>query len=205
MSFGNKLQQLRKTNGMSQEQLASQIPVSRQAISKWELGESTPDIENIIQISKIFGVSTDYLLKEEEEAEGAVTLKVEGKKEEETVKILYIASVAAFAIGLLLAFGGWDKDKPMEAIFGGMIVQVVGIVAYFIGKSMGKAKPQVSIPIITIALGGFMPVSILISLILGRTIAPYPTDVLSCAVFLIVYVIFVALFSLIMKKVRIKR
>ena len=63
MVFGEKLQQLRKKNGMSQEQLAAQITVSRQAVSKWELGESIPDTENILQLSELFKVSIDYLLK----------------------------------------------------------------------------------------------------------------------------------------------
>jgi len=64
MTVGEKIHVLRKQSGMSQEQLAEKITVSRQAISKWELGESLPDIDNIVQISKIFDVSTDYLLKQ---------------------------------------------------------------------------------------------------------------------------------------------
>lgn len=64
MKFGEKLQFLRKTKGMSQEQLAAQLAVSRQAVSKWELGESLPDTNKIILISKILGVTTDYLLNE---------------------------------------------------------------------------------------------------------------------------------------------
>jgi len=66
MTLGEKIQVLRKQSGMSQEQLAEHITISRQAISRWELNESVPDIENIVQLSRIFGVSTDYLLKEGE-------------------------------------------------------------------------------------------------------------------------------------------
>lgn len=65
MTLGEKLQKLRKSNTMSQQELAIQIAVSRQAISKWELGESMPDTDNIFQLSKLFGVSTDYLLNDE--------------------------------------------------------------------------------------------------------------------------------------------
>lgn len=68
MTFGEKLQLLRKQKGMSQEQLASQLTVSRQSVSKWELDNSLPDVENVIQLSKFFGVSTDYLLKDEIES-----------------------------------------------------------------------------------------------------------------------------------------
>ena len=55
MKLGEKLQQLRKRSGLSQEQLASQLAVSRQAVSKWELDETMPDTENVIQLSRIFG------------------------------------------------------------------------------------------------------------------------------------------------------
>jgi transcriptional regulator with XRE-family HTH domain len=69
MTFGEKLQLLRKSKGLSQEQLASQIATSRQAISKWELGESMPDIDNLLHLSKFFNVSTDYLLNDDIESE----------------------------------------------------------------------------------------------------------------------------------------
>lgn len=65
MNLSEKLLYLRKKNGLSQEQLASEITVSRQAISKWELGESMPDTENVVQLTKIFDVSTDFLLNDE--------------------------------------------------------------------------------------------------------------------------------------------
>ena len=63
--LGEKIHQLRKAKGLSQEQLASQLTISRQAISKWELGEAMPDTDNIVQLSKLFGVSTDYLLDDD--------------------------------------------------------------------------------------------------------------------------------------------
>lgn len=65
MTLGEKLLYLRKTKGLSQEQLAAEITVSRQAVSKWELGESMPDTANVIQLTKIFDVSADFLLNEE--------------------------------------------------------------------------------------------------------------------------------------------
>lgn len=71
MKLGEKLQQLRKKSGLSQEQLAARITVSRQAVSKWELDDAVPDTENIIQLSRIFGVSCDYLLREEVDDPGA--------------------------------------------------------------------------------------------------------------------------------------
>lgn len=62
MNLPQKIYELRKTNGMSQEQLAEKINVSRQSISKWESGESAPELERLIELSRVFDVSTDYLL-----------------------------------------------------------------------------------------------------------------------------------------------
>ena len=65
MKFGEKLLKLRKEKGWSQEELADQIPISRQAVSKWESGAAVPDTENVVRLSGLFGVSTDYLLHDD--------------------------------------------------------------------------------------------------------------------------------------------
>ena len=70
MIFADKLILLRKKAGWSQEELADQMNVTRQSVSKWEGAQSIPDLEKMIRLSELFGVSTDYLLKDEiEEAE----------------------------------------------------------------------------------------------------------------------------------------
>lgn len=63
MIFADKLIALRKKAGWSQEELAQQLNVSRQSVSKWEGAQSVPDLDKIVQLSRIFGVSTDYLLR----------------------------------------------------------------------------------------------------------------------------------------------
>ncbi|MBE6974904.1 MAG: helix-turn-helix transcriptional regulator [Ruminococcaceae bacterium] len=68
MTLGEKIQELRRRYGMSQDALAERLEVSRQAVSKWERDEAVPETEKIIRISQVFGVSTDYLLREEEPA-----------------------------------------------------------------------------------------------------------------------------------------
>lgn len=65
MIFADKLVELRKKNGMTQEELAEQMNVSRQSISKWEGAQSVPDLDKILKLSKLFGVTTDYLLKDD--------------------------------------------------------------------------------------------------------------------------------------------
>ncbi len=70
MILADKIIMLRKKNGWSQEELAEKMDVTRQSVSKWESAQSTPDLAKILQLSGLFGVSTDYLLKDElEEAE----------------------------------------------------------------------------------------------------------------------------------------
>lgn len=64
MIFADKLIQLRKKNGWSQEELAEQMNVTRQSVSKWEGAQSIPDFDRMIRLSELFGVSTDYLLKD---------------------------------------------------------------------------------------------------------------------------------------------
>lgn len=63
MTLSEKIMNLRKKNGWSQEELAERLDISRQSVSKWESGESVPTLEKLIRISEIFEVSTDYLLK----------------------------------------------------------------------------------------------------------------------------------------------
>ncbi len=72
MIFADKLISLRKRAGWSQEELANQLDVTRQSVSKWEGAQSIPDLDKIVQMSRLFGVTTDYLLKDElEEPENA--------------------------------------------------------------------------------------------------------------------------------------
>ena len=65
MILADKIIENRKKNGWSQEDLAYKLGVSRQSVSKWEGAQSVPDMKKIVQMSELFGVSTDYLLKDE--------------------------------------------------------------------------------------------------------------------------------------------
>ena len=84
MILAEKISEGRKKNGWSQEELAEKLSVSRQSVSKWESGQSVPDLNRILEMARIFGVTTDYLLKDEiEEAEN-----VDGFKSTESSKKL---------------------------------------------------------------------------------------------------------------------
>lgn len=72
MQLADKLQQLRKQKNISQEELAQMLEVSRQSVSKWESGQSVPEIDKIVRLSDIFEVTTDYLLKDTCDAQTVV-------------------------------------------------------------------------------------------------------------------------------------
>ena len=76
MEFNNKLYELRKQKGFSQEELASRLNVSRQTVSKWEVGESAPDMEKLIAISDLFEISLDELVKGETPKQSDVSEQV---------------------------------------------------------------------------------------------------------------------------------
>ena len=114
MEFNNKLYELRKQKGFSQEELSNRLNVSRQTISKWEVGESTPDMEKLVAISDLFGVSLDELVldKAPEKAEASEQIvrselysdiKEHVLTEENKKKTKKGLKIAAIIIGVILA------------------------------------------------------------------------------------------------------
>ena len=89
MNFADRILYLRKSKGISQEELADKVGVSRQAVSKWESEQSMPDVGKIIIMSDYFNVTTDYILKGIEIVENK-----EEKSKEIVGKVFYIASTA---------------------------------------------------------------------------------------------------------------
>lgn len=94
MTFGEKLLKLRSDAGLSQDKLAEMLEVSRQSVSKWERDEAMPDTDKIVLISKIFSVSTDSLLKDEDEIKTAGE-GTDGTVKEETAQMISDAVPAA--------------------------------------------------------------------------------------------------------------
>lgn len=203
MNMSDRIQCLRKAKGISQEEFANKIGVSRQAVSKWESNQSTPDLEKIILMSDFFEVTTDYILK------GIEPVKDKEQKTKELAsKVLYIASTAFVAIGLFCAFAGWYEEQTMEVIWGSMIIQAVGIAGYFIGKLLSSQKAHFYVNWINIIGITFMPTSMLtgyISVLIFKQgwVAPYPTEIFHTVVFCIVFcIISVISFILIRKRIK---
>jgi len=200
MNMADRIQYLRKTNGISQEELADKVGVSRQAVSKWESEQSLPDLGKIITMSDYFGVTTDYILKGIEPVADK-----EQKSSELTSKILYIASTAFVVIGLFSAFAGWYEKQTMDTVWGSMIVQAVGIAGYFIGRLFSAARPPFAVNWLNLSGFLFMPFSMVtgaisIALFKEGWIAPYPIDIAHVALFVIVYISICAISFIVLKR-----
>lgn len=205
MSFGEKLQILRKAKGISQDQLAIHLNVSRQAISKWELGTSLPEVENIIEISRFFDTSIDYLLKDDlQDKEEA------GNKEKKTnaalsSSVLLRLSTAFMIIGLLISFSTWYDHQTSEAIVSGMIVQIVGAVLYGIGKMLVKSTTILFSHLLNILLMTFIPASVLANLLSGGPLAPYPTEKNAILTFVLLVFVVLGISYIFIRNGRIKK
>ncbi|WP_155972511.1 helix-turn-helix domain-containing protein [Streptococcus ruminantium] len=200
MNMADRIEYLRKTNGISQEELADKVGVSRQAVSKWENEQSLPDLEKIITMSDYFGVTTDYILKGIEPVADK-----EQKSSELTSKILYIASTAFVAIGLFSAFSGWHETQTIDTIWGSMIIQVVGIAGYFIGRLLSAARPAFAVNWLNLSGFLFMPFSMVtgaisIALFKQGWIAPYPIGIAHVVLFAIVYISICAISFIVLKR-----
>lgn len=200
MNMADRIQYLRKSKGLSQEELADKVGVSRQAVSKWESEQSTPDLEKVITMSDFFGVTTDYILKGIEPVAGK-----EQKSKELTSKVLYISSTAFVAIGLFCAFGGWYEDQTMEAVWGSMIIQVIGIVGYFIARMLSEEKAPFYVNWLNIIGIAFMPTSMITGYISELVfkqgwIAPYPIGIFHILVFVLVFFVILLASYIILKK-----
>ena len=138
MILAEKISEERKKNGWNQEELAEKLSVSRQSVSKWESGQSVPDLNRILELARIFGVTTDYLLKDEiEEAENVDGFKsTESSKKlrkvtmEEADEFLRIKTktspIIAFGVSLCVA-----SAAPLIALIGLSESRRIGITEDF--------------------------------------------------------------------------
>lgn len=126
MLLGEKLRKLRIARQLSQEQLADKLQVSRQAISKWELGESIPDTENLILLSKFYGVSIDYLLLNELN----ISSELETKRSRSSP--IFIFGMGGLIIGLTLSIVLWCTYQSILMASIGLIIQIISVTVVLI-------------------------------------------------------------------------
>lgn len=122
MDTGKKIQKLRKENNLSQEQLAEKFGVSRQSVSKWESDQSVPDIYNIIQLSNLFGVSTDYFLKDSEtmNEQNPISRKRSQPLFRHCTLILSLGLVLSLLVSMMLWVGLKNSEKDTQEALNGI-------------------------------------------------------------------------------------
>ena len=136
MLIGEKLRRLRIARQLSQEQLAEKLQVSRQAISKWELGESMPDTENLILLSKFYGVSIDYLLLNELN----ISSELETKRSRSSP--IFIFGMGGLIIGLTLSIVLWCTYQSILMVSIGLIIQIISVTVVLIKQSELSSQLQ---------------------------------------------------------------
>lgn len=164
MILADKIIQLRKKAGWSQEELAEQLGVSRQSVSKWEGAQSIPDLNKLLAMSQLFGVTMDYLVKDELEAEEPVFLeetvpsapirrvtmaeaneflalrRKASRKIALGVMLCILSPVVLILLDGLSAYGPITEDLAAGLGLGVLLAMVAAAVAIFITTGM-KADP----------------------------------------------------------------
>ncbi len=200
MNLSDRIQYLRKAQGISQEGLADQLGVSRQAVSKWESEQSMPDLDKIISMSDYFEVTTDYLLKGIE--------PVVQKEEEQSIKhrriasnICYQLSLGFIGLGIILSIILADFLKISILLTPVLIVQGVGLLVWGTGRNLSEVRPSFQVKLALILFLLFVPLGFLSNVLfpLGK-IFPYPTSLAASLTFVTFYLILGVCISLFLKK-----
>lgn len=200
MNLSDRIQYLRKVRGISQEGLADQLGVSRQAVSKWESEQSMPDLDKIISMSDYFEVTTDYLLKGIE--------PVVQKEEEQSIKhrriasnICYQLSLGFIGLGIILSIILADFLKISILLTPVLIVQGVGLLVWGTGRNLSEVRPSFQVKLALILFLIFVPLGFLSNVLfpLGK-IFPYPTSLAASLTFVTFYLILGVCISLFLKK-----
>ena len=158
MTLGEKLKTLRASRGLSQEQLAAELNVSRQAVSKWECGDAAPDLDKLRAICAYFGVTTDHLIWENEEDAPKVAVPEKerasrGRNEvfsNVLLLVLLLAGIAALWSSLRISF---TRGAVVH-----IILAVAAIAAAILSMTAWKQRGRVIAPLIT-ATGAVLALS----------------------------------------------
>lgn len=187
MKLSDKIIALRKTMGISQEELAEKLNLSRQAISRWEMGTALPDATNILLLSKLFGVTTDFLLNDEFESDNDVP-KIKELKEDNTNLILFYL-VAIEGMTLLIQFMSTMVLRNMFFAFTSFLLFLapVGGFEYAYRKKGNKKNTATTLfrkrfYKISAWLGLYFPVRFFLMILLEFDARPFPALVFECVV-----------------------
>ena len=204
MKLSDKIIKLRKENGWSQEDLAEKMNVSRQAVSRWEGAAAQPDAANILQLSKLFGVTTDYLLNDGYESDNDLP-KVKQLNSDGihqimifmvTLEIMILIIQFMSTIILRSVFFGVLSFVPFVAAIGGFeyAYQKRSAEANEITRTFRKNFYKISA-----WLGAYFPVRFAVAALANFYPRPYYTIVLECVI-LVIYLMVVMLLKLQIEK-----
>lgn len=162
MNIADRIQTLRKSKGISQEELAIKMGVSRQAVSKWESEQSSPDIDKIILLSEFFDVTTDYILK-------GIEPFADVPEKKKDARIFSVAGTALNFIGLILAIAIWITKRTPLSVAIGVIIMAIGCMIFAIGQFIGDNKKKASVIFwgINIWLLSLIPISCIFNCVSG--------------------------------------
>ena len=132
MTLGEKLQKLRKARGLTQEELAEKVGVSRQSLSKWESDGALPDTANIILLADLFGVSTDYLLREAEAATPAPDKKAPAPEQPAPQPVAPIVQVVP---------PQQKKSAPPTILVIGSVLLILGALVWLTLRTLSIVDP----------------------------------------------------------------
>jgi len=155
MTIEERIQELRKSKGLSQEQLAEMLGVSRQAVSKWESGQSLPEVEKLIAMGEFFGVTIDYILKGD-----VLPTQDDSKQRTAPLGSQIVSAVATMLIliGIVATFGQLSDGIYTINIYGGLIIVSMGImlvmISWFLAGGHVLSKPMF---IVNVLLAGILP------------------------------------------------
>lgn len=138
MKLSEKILHLRKQHGLSQEDLAEKLNVSRQAVSRWEVGSAQPDASNVLQLSQLFGVTADYLLNDNYESDQDVpAVKNTESAARNTINKIVALCVSAF--GLLGNFVIYILSRFIKVMIPYITYDKDGNKWYNYGKLTGRS------------------------------------------------------------------
>lgn len=194
MNIADRIQHLRKAKGISQEELADKIGVSRQAVSKWESEQSSPDIEKIVLLSDFFDVTTDYLLKGIEPVPNETALA--GKKA--NAGIFTITDTAFNFMGIVVASLIWYEKQVATATAIGLILLIMGCMIYGIGMTVAdkgtKMKAKRAFWTLNVWTLTFIPLSMGYNSLTGAAgAAPYPIFGGSFVEYMVIWIVYIGI------------
>ena len=201
MKLADKILNFRKTKGMSQEDLAGKLSVSRQAISRWEMGTAQPDASNVLQLSKLFGVTTDYLLNDDYESDydAPVVKETENAaKAEANRKLAFIVLTGLNVMILIYQLIACVVLQNAVFSLAGTMLSIAVVVGFELGyrkntsESESAKKYHFKFYIVALWLAAYFPVRLLLDVAMSIYPRPYSSftfEIIAVLMYLLISIV----------------